>query len=205
MTGSASTSGVAERGPGRPRTPGHDDRVLDAVSELIDAGRPVTVNAVVEASGVSRAAMYRRWPSLSDLVAAALDRGRATIEVEPGGDIRQTIMALYFADPRASRGVSYSDRRFRARIALVMENPDLQQAYWTSHVRRRRASLHTALAEAVRQGELRDDLDLDACIDLINGVFYYQIVVRGASMADPAALARCRDAFEVAWRGMSAR
>ncbi|HJB64453.1 MAG TPA: TetR/AcrR family transcriptional regulator C-terminal ligand-binding domain-containing protein, partial [Candidatus Microbacterium pullistercoris] len=97
------------------------------------------------------------------------------------------------------------DRRFRARIALVMENPDLQQAYWTSHVRRRRASLHTALAEAVRRGELRDDIDLDACIDLINGVFYYQVVVRGASMADPAALARCRDAFEVAWRGMSAR
>ncbi|MGO1548018.1 MAG: hypothetical protein ACTHXL_11755, partial [Microbacterium gubbeenense] len=39
---------------------------------------------------------------------------------------------------------------------------------------------------------------------LINGVFYYQIVVRGASMADPDTLARCREAFEVAWRGMSA-
>lgn len=191
------------RGPGRPRTEGHDERILDAAIALIDAGEQVTVSAVVAASGVSRAALYRRWPSMTDLVAAALDRGRAPIEIDTTGGVKEGIIALIFGDPRAVRGASYSERRFRTRMALVMQNPELQKAYWSSHVRRRRGAIREALGEAVRSGELRDDLDLDACIDLINGVFYYQAVVRGARMDEPETKARCREAFEVAWRGMS--
>jgi len=194
----------ASRGPGRPREAGHDERILDAVIGLIEGDQKVTVSAVVAASGVSRAALYRRWPSLPDLVAAALDKGRAAIEIDTSGDIRESIVAMMFGDPAAVRGTTYSDRRFRARMVLVMQNPDLQHAYWKSHVRRRRVSFLEALREAQRRGDLRADLDLEACIDLINGVFYYQIVVRGASMGDPATMARCREAFEVAWRGMSA-
>ena len=194
----------ASRGPGRPREAGHDERILDAVIGLIERDQRVTVSAVVAESGVSRAALYRRWPSLPDLVAAALDKGRAAIEIDTSGDIRESIVAMMFGDPAAVRGATYSDRRFRARMALVMQNPELQRAYWTSHVRRRRVSFLAALAVAQERGDLRDDLDLEACIDLINGVFYYQIVVRGASMGDPGTMARCREAFEVAWRGMSA-
>jgi len=193
----------AARGPGRPRAAGHDDRILDAVIALIERDRKVTVSAVVAASGVSRAALYRRWPSLPELIAAALDKGRAAFEVETAGDIKDAIVSMMFGDPSAARGATYSDRRFRARMVLVMQNPDLQHAYWKSHVRRRRVSFLEALGEAQRRGELRADLDLEACLDLINGVFYYQIVVRGASMGDPGTIARCREAFEVAWRGMS--
>ncbi|MGO1234413.1 TetR/AcrR family transcriptional regulator [Microbacterium gubbeenense] len=194
----------ASRGPGRPREAGHDERILDAVIGLIERDQKVTVSAVVAASGVSRAALYRRWPSLPELVAAALDKGRATIEIDTSGDIKEAIVSMMFGDPVAVRGSTYSDRRFRARMALVMQNPELQRAYWTSHVRRRRVSFLAALAVAQQRGDLRDDLDLEACIDLINGVFYYQAVVRGANMGDPDTLVRCREAFEVAWRGMSA-
>nr|WP_218882021.1 TetR/AcrR family transcriptional regulator [Nesterenkonia xinjiangensis] len=169
---------------------------------MIDQGRPVTVSAVVEASGVSRSALYRRWPGMTELIAAALDRGRATIELDIDGDIREAIMSIMFGDPAAALGPSYSERRFRARMALVMQNPDVQQAYWKAHVRRRRAAFHRALSEAVRRGDLRSDLDLEACIDLINGVFYYQVVVRGARMDHPEVAARCCEAFDVAWRGM---
>ncbi|WP_221584759.1 TetR/AcrR family transcriptional regulator [Microbacterium sp. G2-8] len=204
MSGAVLDAGVAARGPGRPRTEGHDERILDTVTRLIDDGAQVTVNAVVAGSGVSRAALYRRWPSMTDLIAAALDRGRAAVEVDLNGDIKQALVALLFGDPSAVRGATYTERRFRTRLALVMQNPELQQAYWTSHVRRRRGSVHAALAEAVRRGELRDDIDIDACIDMINGVFYYQAVVRGSRIEAPDVRARCRAAFEVAWRGMAA-
>ena len=197
-------SAVAEqRGPGRPRKEGHDERILDAAVALIEHDKPVTVAAIVAASGVSRAAIYRRWPSLPELIAAALDKGRAAIEVDTSGDIKEAMIALIFGDPKTLRGSTYSDRRFRARMSLVMQNPELQEAYWKSHVRRRRGAFETALREAVRRGELREDLDIDACIDLINGVFYYQVVVRGTGLDDPVTFARCREAFEVAWRGMS--
>lgn len=203
--GTAASAGTALRGPGRPRKPEHDERVLDAVVALIDAGLPITVSAVVERSGVSRAAIYRRWPRMTDLVAAALDRGRAPVSLDLSGDIREAILVGIFGDHRAARGNDYPDRRFRARMQLTTGNPELQRAYWTSHVRRRRTVMIAALAEAVRRGELRDDLDLEACLDLINGVFYYQIVVRGVWTDEPGAMDRCRNAFDVAWRGMSAR
>lgn len=197
-------SAIAEqRGPGRPRKEGHDERILDATVKLIENDKPVTVAAIVAESGISRAAIYRRWPSLPELIAAALDKGRAALEVDTSGDIKEAMIALIFGDPKALRGSTYSDRRFRARMSLVMQNPDLQEAYWKSHVRRRRGAFEAALAEAMRRGELRDDLDIDACIDLINGVFYYQVVVRGTGLDDPTTFARCREAFEVAWRGMA--
>ncbi|GGH34763.1 TetR/AcrR family transcriptional regulator [Microbacterium album] len=193
------------RGPGRPRIQEHDERILRATLELIDAGREVTVNAVVETSGVSRAALYRRWRSLTDLVAAALDHGRNNaVEISAEGDLKQNIVDAYFTHPRESRGAEYPDRRFRLRMQLVMADRELQRAYWRSHVSGRRGSIGRALQAGIDRGILRADLDIDSSIDLINGVFYYQAFVRGVSMGDPEALARCRVAFETVWRGMLA-
>lgn len=192
------------RGPGRPREEGHDERILQAALGLIDEGRPITVAAVVEVSGVSRAALYRRWGSLTDLVAAALDHGRAEIEIPLDGDLKQSIIDVYFARSRAARGAAYPERRFRLRMQLVLADRNLQRTYWRAHVRRRRRGLEHALRAGIEHGVLRADLDIDASIDLINGALYYQYVVRGCAFDDPEAHARTREAFETAWRGMVA-
>ena len=97
---------------------------------------------------------------------------------------------------------SYPEERFRQRIRLAMADRKLQKAYWTSHVSRRREPIENALRAGVETGELRADLDVEACFDLIAGVFYYQLVVRGDRVDDPATRARCRAALDVVWRGM---
>ncbi|CAM3021879.1 TetR/AcrR family transcriptional regulator [Prescottella defluvii] len=196
------TTATGTRGPGRPRTEGHDEKILEAALFLIDADEPVTVNRVLEISGLSRAALYRRWPTMTDLVAAALDHGRTTVGIDTSGDVKRTFAALLFGDIEAALGKNYSNRRFRKRVALVMDNPELQQAYWSSHVRRRRRGMTAALNAAVDRGELRSDLDVEAAIDAINGIFYYQAVARGAQFDDPETLRRCIAAFEVVWLGM---
>ncbi|PPF77150.1 hypothetical protein C5B99_04070 [Pseudoclavibacter sp. Z016] len=100
---------------------------------------------------------------------------------------------------------SYPDQRFRQRIRLVMSDRELQQAYWESHVSVRRRPIEDALRAGIAEGSLRADLDVEACFDLIAGIFYYQLVVRGCRFDDPAARARCRAGLEVAWRGMEAQ
>lgn len=192
------------RGPGRPRTPEHDERILAAVVNMVDRGVPITVNAVVEASGVSRAALYRRWPSMTELISTALDRGRASITLDLSKSMKDAFIDLLFADHRSTRGAEYSDRRFRKRLELVMQNPDLQAAYWQSHVHRRRRGMIAALQEGIARGELRADLDLEAALDGIIGVIYYQFVARGASLDAPQTVQRCRTAFELIWSGMTA-
>jgi AcrR family transcriptional regulator len=193
----------ARRGPGRPRNDDIDDQVLTAVLELIDTKEEVTAARIVERSGVSRAALYRRWPSLTALIAAALDVGRdIPPAIRTDGDLREAIFVLLFGGTTEGGVTDHPEERFRQRIRLVMADRDLQKAYWSSHVSRRRAPIEAALRAGTEQGVLRPDLDPEACFDLIAGVFYYQVVVRGDSLNDPETRQRCRTALDVAWRGM---
>lgn len=198
------TTSLDRRGPGRPRAEDLDDRIIDATLRLIDVGEPVTVGRVVELSGASRAALYRRWPTVTDLIAAALDRGRDLIAIPLEGDLEENILRV-MTEGAGTVEATYSDERFRQRLRLGLADRALQRTYWASHVARRRTAIADALRAGMERGVLRPDLDVDACIDLINGVFYYQFVVRGDTWNDPGVLERCRTAFRVAWRGMSAR
>ena len=189
------------RRPGRPRAEGHDERILDAAVALMERGEEITVSRVVELSGVSRAALYRRWPSMTDLVGEALDRGREPYVIPLDGDLLENLLAA-FTPAAQPAGRDFPEERFRLRMRLAMTDRRLARAYWRSHVARRRGALVAVLRAGIERGELRPDLDVDACIDLVNGVFYYQYVVRGVSLDDPAAVARCREAVRVAWRGM---
>ena len=191
-------------GPGRPPEPGHDEKIIQATLRLIDQGKPVTVNAVVTGSGVSRAAVYRRWSSLTDLVSDALDHGRAIPEVDISGDLRQAVLEMLFERQEEARGVTYPQRRFRKRLELVMSDQELQWAYWASHVSRRRRGMIEALRAGVDRGEFRADLDVEAALDALLGVISYQLVVRGASLSDRETELRCRHALDTIWRGMQA-
>jgi AcrR family transcriptional regulator len=195
-------SAPPRRGPGRPRAAGHDERIVDAALDLLERGEDITVSRIVELSGVSRAAIYRRWPSMTDLVAAALDRGREPYSISLDGDLLQNVLHAFGPAGRTA-SPQFSEERFRMRMRLAMSDPKLARAYWRSHVSRRRAGMVAVLQAGIDRGELRADIDIDACIDLINGVFYYQFVVRGAPLGDAAASARCREAIRIAWRGMS--
>lgn len=193
----------ARRRPGRPRDEELEQLVLDAVLDLIDSEQEITVSKLVELSGVSRAAIYRRWPSMTLLIASALNIGRV---VQPAinvdGDLRQNIFDSLYGRSLEQAAQMYSESRFRHRIRLVMADRELQRTYWESHVKRRRIPVEDALREAVSRGMLRSDLDVEACFDTLAGVAYYQLVVRGEAIRLPETRARLEAAFETVWRGM---
>ncbi|WP_349826718.1 TetR-like C-terminal domain-containing protein [Brevibacterium litoralis] len=122
-------------------------------------------------------------------------------EIPLDGDLRANIEHALFDTLHPSLD-SYPETRLRERLRLVMADRALQRTYWSAHVTRRRESLAAALHAGVERGLLRRDLDVEATIDLLNGVFYYQYVVRGVSATRPDALARCRAAFDTVWRGI---
>ncbi|RBO70501.1 transcriptional regulator [Microbacterium sp. H6] len=206
MTMPMTDAGAAvRRRAGRPRDEEIDGLIVDATLGIIDAGEEVTVSRVVACSGVSRAALYRRWPSLTLLIAAALDVGREVPPDYPAdADLHEVLLAGLGlgADGVAPSAPGYSEERFRQRIRLVMADRALQKTYWESHVSRRRVPLQNALRIGIARGELRADLDVEACFDAVAGVVYYQLVVRGDRISDPVVVARLRAAIEVIWRGM---
>lgn len=203
MTASAPT--VGRRRPGRPRDEEIDGQIIGAVLALIDAEKEVTVTRIVERSGVSRAALYRRWPSLTMLIAAALDVGRTVPPpVDAEGDLHAAVVGAVFGDSATVSASGYSEVRFRHRIQLVMADRALQKAYWHSHVSRRRVPVEAALRRGIERGILREDLDVEACFDAMAGVAYYQLVVRGDRFDEPGSQARMKAALDVIWRGMLA-
>ncbi|MHA7246716.1 TetR/AcrR family transcriptional regulator [Arthrobacter tecti] len=89
----ATPAQTVRRRPGRPRNEEIDAQVLQVTLELIDQGAEITTSRVVERSGVSKAALYRRWPSLTTLIAAALDVGREMPPAIPiDGNLRESII-----------------------------------------------------------------------------------------------------------------
>ena len=147
------TGAAVRRRPGRPRDEEIDGQIVAATLEIIDAGEEVTVSRVVARSGVSRAALYRRWPSLTLLIAAALDVGREVPPEYPAdADLHEVLLAGLGlgADGVAPSAPGYSEERFRQRIRLVMADRALQTTYWESHVSRRRVPLENALRAGSR-------------------------------------------------------
>lgn len=83
---------------GRPRSADRTTAILDAAADLMrevgyDALR---VQDVAERAGAGLATIYRRWSTKEELVAAAI-RHRPMIEIEPTGDAREDLRAMFVA------------------------------------------------------------------------------------------------------------
>lgn len=125
-----------------PRPARSRARLLEAAAALLRAGGPsaVTVDAVVRASNVARATLYRHFPSGNDLLAAALHALIPPAPLPPeGGTLRDRLIAALdgFADLIAETPVSL------AATSWLALGGGLNQAGWS------RTDLH-AESDAVR-------------------------------------------------------
>ncbi|MDO5512033.1 TetR/AcrR family transcriptional regulator [Corynebacterium sp.] len=193
-------------GPGRPREESYNDLILDTVHRLISEGTPVTIRGVVKASGVSRTAIYRRWSSVHELVAASLDRGRANLTYTFHGPIRLALKDIFYRRVNEAIGPDYTDRDFRKHVELMMGNRQLQQAYWDNFASRRLDRVVDALRLARKYGEIdASDEDIEAATDALYGIGLFQMTVRGISFDDPEALRRGEQFFDILWRGLGGK
>lgn len=108
----------AERSPaGRPRDAAIDGAVLAAAQDLlVQRGLSgTTMAAVAAAAGTGKAALYRRWPSKTALVVAAVRALYEPPEVPDTGTLRGDLAscALFFARP--------DDRSAKVLAALIAE------------------------------------------------------------------------------------
>lgn len=178
----ASGDGAASAG-GRPRNTEIDRLVLEvALRHLRREGLPgLSVAAVAEEAGTTRAAVYRRWAGRTELAVAAL----ATIA--DGGPAPATGDA--FADlvaelARFRAVVVEHDATALVGVALVAGTDPRVRA----EARRRlldpcRARLGAVLRSAVAAGDLRGRADLTTAQDLLTGSWLAH-AARGEPLAE---------------------
>jgi AcrR family transcriptional regulator len=85
-----------QRGAGRPRDPRIEQAALAAARELlVEVGyQRLTVAAVAGRAGTTKAALYRRWPSLPHLVYEAAFPDELVVDMQLGADLRTDLAGI---------------------------------------------------------------------------------------------------------------
>ena len=162
----------AARGRGRPRTPGHDDAILDATVALMrEVGYArLTMEGVAAAAGVSKPTLYLRYSGKAELVVAAHERLRMGQAPAPTGDLRADLVAQlrHLQDVFARLGMSVIG------VCLAEEDglPDLIAGLRTRSLEPGRAILREAMRGAIVRGELPADADVETAIETAVGAYY---------------------------------
>jgi AcrR family transcriptional regulator len=184
---------------GRPRSARAHGDVIDAAMELI-ASRGVdatSMDAIAEASGVSKATIYRHWPDKDALCLEVLVHlhGDVRPSTASSGDVRADIVALLDNRPLPQ----HSELQIRIMphlAAYAARNPVFARAWRERVFEPPRAQLSRLLERAVSEGYLSPGLDTNLAMALLLGPMMYGHMLRRIRSEPPPNLAeRVVDAF----------
>ena len=171
--------GTQQKRRGRPRSEKAHTAILDAATELLlEQGlETVSMDEVAERAGVSKATIYRWWPSKQTLALDALyrewDTGRT--ELPDTGSLRGDLLALLQPWIRRVRTRPYG-RVVAELVAEAQTDPEFASIYHTRFVAPRREPARALLRRATERDELRLDIDVDLALDLVYGPLYHRLL-----------------------------
>jgi AcrR family transcriptional regulator len=166
----------------RPRSARAHGQVLDAALTLfaergIDA---TSMDAIAEASGVSKATIYKHWPDKEALCLEALAHLHGADQPRPAldsGDVRADLVAALSYQPPAR----HSDLRIRIMphlMAYAGRNPSFGEVWRARVFEPPRVQLRQLLDRAIARGQLPRSLDRDLAIALLLGPLMYCHVLK---------------------------
>lgn len=167
-----------ERGPGRPRQEHVTGAVLSAVLELVtEQGlSAVTMDAVATRAGVSKPAIYRRWPGKHDLVLAAAETRIGVLAVPDLGDFRAELRTVLDARLDVYR-IPGTARLLAGLIAAVEEENGTVRAAYQRYVSRIMGETRKILERGVARGDVRADIDVRAAATLVAAPLIFRLVI----------------------------
>ncbi len=166
------------RGRGRPPSAQTERAILQAMAELL-AERPlaeITIEEVAQRAQVSKASVYRRWPTKGTLafdafVGEFLRRLPSPDTGSLEGDLRTSLRGWV----RVVRDTT-TGRTLRGLIAEAQRDPDLAEAWRDRFVNPVRASRAEIVKRAIGRGELEHDANVDVLLDLVYGPAYHRFL-----------------------------
>ncbi|MFJ7962672.1 TetR/AcrR family transcriptional regulator [Streptomyces sp. NPDC096324] len=164
------------RGPGRPRQEHVTAAVLDAVVALVtESGMgALTMDAVAARAGVSKPAMYRRWPTKQDLVIAAAESRIGSLSVPDMGDFRAELRAVLTARMEAYRQPGVA--RLLAGVIGASAEAGAEPAAYRAYTARVMSQTRHLLERGVARGEVRSDVDLADASTLVAASLVFRMV-----------------------------
>ncbi|WP_432753960.1 TetR/AcrR family transcriptional regulator [Streptomyces sp. JL2001] len=166
----------AVRGPGRPREERVTAAVLTAVVDMVTEQGigAVTMDAVASRAGVSKPAMYRRWPTKQDLIIAAAESRLGVLSVPDLGDFRAELRFVLTARLEAYR-LPGSDRLIAGLIGATAETGAARGKY-AEYTERITGETRRILERGMVRGDVDPDTDVRAAATLVAAPLLFRLV-----------------------------
>jgi AcrR family transcriptional regulator len=182
-----------------PQTPRslrvHDD-ALRATRELLAEGglAAATTDAISLRSGVSKATLYKHWPSRIAIAAEAFGRDMAEAVPLPdtgtaAGDLREHLRRV------SSFYASREGRVYRELMAACVRDEGGAAYFRAWFLARRRTAVAVLWQRGVERGEVRGGIDVDTATDLLFGPLVFRLMTGHLPLTDEGADAIADAAF----------
>ena len=183
---SVSPSAMPSKTPrprGRPRSERCQRAIRAAIAELLDElpYEEVTIEAVAERASVSKQTIYRWWSGKHQLAMEAYEQLlRDRIPTPDTGALKsdlQTILRTACKSLRTRGGATIAGL-----IAAAQSDPALAQEFRSTLIGARRKVMSELLERGLARGELRQGIDIQLAMDLLNGPVWYRLLLRNAPL-----------------------
>jgi AcrR family transcriptional regulator len=183
-------AGPAARRPrGRPRSERARQAILAAAGDLmLDGGlAAATMDAIAARAGVSKATVYKWWPSRGAIALDGfLDRVAGTLAIPAGLAAPDALAWQIEALIRIFRDTA-AGPLMRALVAAAQSDPDIAGALREQWLAPRRAVALDSLRGGVERGEIRAGLDHEAIMDQLFAPVYYRLFFSHGPLPDDLA------------------
>jgi AcrR family transcriptional regulator len=166
------------RARGRPRSETARRQILATARKLLnERGLPgLTVEGIAAEAGVGKPTIYRHWPNAQAVAMDAFLEGSEAPSGDPGvgsplGALRRQLagIAAAFASP--------AGRSTAAMIAAAQNDSELAKVFRQRFIMRGRETGRALLLQAIEQGAVRADIDLEVALDLIYAPLFFRLLI----------------------------
>lgn len=175
---------------GRPRSPEADAAIYQATLEMLPGQgfRAFSMEAVATRAGVSKATLYRRFPSKQELIAAALRTIRSDRPAPNTGSFRSDLRALVRREVERTKRLPRFGRLAASLLADVADEPGMLALVEDTVMAMDYAMLGEIVRRGIARGELRGDLDVTLASEVLHATLVLRFLTSGARrdpLADP--------------------
>lgn len=182
-----------KRSPGRPRSETSRRAILHSTLKLLrkEGGFPdLSIEAIAADANVSKATVYRWWPSKAALVADAFAESSIDeLQFPDTGSVRTDMnlqMRRLIRVFRSERG-----KVVAALLAGGQSDPELIEAFRERFLWPRRRQAYKTLQRGIDRGELPASSDLNLILDSLYGPIYMRFLIRHDELSDEFADQLC--------------
>jgi AcrR family transcriptional regulator len=199
----------SSRPRGRPRSAAARRAILQATHELLAEGglSCVTIEGIAARAGVGKPTIYRSWPNAHAVAMAALmESDEADVLVDAGGQRPRELPPKANQKPGVGSKPSEQSgsglaalraqlhevarvfsaplgRSVALMIAAAEQETELSKAFRNHFILARRNEGRAFLSNAIANGEIRKDIDLDVALDLIYAPVFYRLLMGHAPLS----------------------